>query len=58
MSISSPAPSANSPLTPDEEERFEERAFIAEYDGRLPRSEAEAVALAEIVARRGEGGRT
>jgi hypothetical protein len=35
-------------LSPDERERYEERAAIAEFDGRLSRAEAEQVAAAEI----------
>ena len=36
-------------------EHFEERAAIAEWDGGLPREEAERLALAEVAARWGEG---
>ena len=31
-------------MTPTEREEFEERAAIAEYDGKLPRVEAERIA--------------
>ena len=31
-------------MTPDEREDFEERASIIEYDGNLPRAEAERIA--------------
>lgn len=40
-------------LTPDELYEIEERAAIHEFDGRLPRSEAEQRALQEFRANRG-----
>jgi hypothetical protein len=43
-------------LTSDERERYEERAAIAEFDGRLSRAEAEQVAAAEIERVRQQGG--
>ena len=39
-------------LGPDERERFEERAAIAEYDGGLTQLEAEWLAWEEFLARR------
>lgn len=39
-------------LTEDEQEAFEERAGIAEFDGGLAREEAEALALEAIIRRR------
>lgn len=36
-------------LPPDWYERWEERAAIRQYDGRLPQPEAEAAALVEIL---------
>lgn len=39
-------------FTADELERFEERAAIAEHDGRLPRAEAERLAWQEVQAAR------
>ena len=36
-------------------EHFEERAAVMEFDGGLPREEAERLALAEVSARWGEG---
>jgi hypothetical protein len=36
-------------LPPDWHERWDERAAIMEYDGRLPREHAEAQALAHIL---------
>ena len=39
-------------LTADEQEEFEERAAILEYDGRLPRARAEAEAMRIILAKR------
>jgi hypothetical protein len=41
-------------LGPDERERFEERASIVEYMGKLSRAEAEEMALAEVLAARKE----
>jgi hypothetical protein len=35
--------------TPDQRFQFEERAAICEYDGNLPRDEAERMALAEVL---------
>jgi hypothetical protein len=35
-------------LPPADRERFEERAAIAEFDGKLPRQEAEALAWREL----------
>lgn len=40
-------------LTEDEQEAFEERAGIAEFDGGMSREEAEAMALEAIIRRRG-----
>lgn len=42
-------------LTPAEREHFEERASISEYDGNLPRAEAEALAWREVMQRRRPG---
>ena len=39
-------------LTPSEREFFEERAAIAEYDGKLSRNEAERLAFERIIIRR------
>lgn len=39
-------------LSQDEQEIFEERAAIMEYDGCLPRSEAEKLSLEIILAKR------
>lgn len=36
-------------LTDAERDHFEERAAIAEYDGHLPRHEAEALAWREVM---------
>lgn len=36
-------------------EHFEERAAVMEFDGGLPREEAERLALAEVAARWGDG---
>jgi len=38
-------------LNPDQLEHFEERAGIAEYDGKLPRAHAECLALLEVLQR-------
>lgn len=43
-------------MIPDALEHFEERAAVMEFDGGLPREEAERLALAEVVARWGEAG--
>lgn len=40
-------------LTPEELEEFEERAGIMEFDGGLPRAEAERRALAGVLEKRG-----
>lgn len=40
-------------LSPAERESFEERAAMREYDGGYPRAEAEELALADVVRRRG-----
>jgi hypothetical protein len=39
-------------MTDDEREIFEERAAIVEFDGLLPRQEAEHLAWQEIIERR------
>ncbi len=39
-------------LTPAERELYEERAAIREYDGGLPRAEAERAALADVLRMR------
>lgn len=45
-------------LTPDERSDFEERAAIREFMGRIPRAEAERLALEDVVrARRPEAER-
>ena len=36
-------------LTPDERDHYEERAAILEFDGGLPRADAERRALAEVL---------
>ena len=38
-------------MTPEQQEMFEERAAIMEYDGGLTREEAERRALIEVLAR-------
>ena len=43
-------------LTPDEREAFEERAAIAEFDGRLSTEAAEAVAWSQVDAARAAAG--
>ena len=43
-------------LTPDEREVFEERAAIAEFDGRLSTEAAEAVAWSQVDAARAAAG--
>lgn len=42
----------NHAMTEDEQEAFEERAGIAEFDGGMSREEAEALALEAIIRRR------
>lgn len=42
-------------LTAVEQEEFEERAAIMEFDGRLPRKAAEAEAMRLIIAKRKNG---
>ena len=42
-------------LSEDERVVFEERAAIMEYDGELPRAEAEKRALDSLVTHRGKG---
>lgn len=37
-------------LTPDQQEAFEERAAIMEFDGNLGRERAEELALADVLA--------
>jgi hypothetical protein len=37
-------------LTPDQREQFHERAAIKEYDGKLPREQAEREAMREVLA--------
>jgi hypothetical protein len=51
-----PTPSRVEDLDPDWRVEWEERAAIIECDGSLPREHAEALALADIIARirRGE----
>jgi hypothetical protein len=44
-------------LTTEEREAYEERAAIMEYDGGLPRAEAERLAMEEVVGRRRVAGR-
>jgi hypothetical protein len=39
-------------LTPAERELYEERAAIREYEGGLPRAEAERAALADVLRMR------
>jgi len=39
-------------LTPAEIEDYEERAAILEFDGRLPRGEAEKLAMMLVLAKR------
>mgnify|MGYP000020374443 CR=1 FL=1 len=39
-------------MTPEDREFFEERAAIREFDGILPRAEAERLALRDLVAER------
>jgi len=39
-------------LDEDERDRFEERAAIMEYDGGLPRAEAEQLALEDVMRTR------
>ena len=39
-------------LTPSEQEEYEERAAIMEFDGRLPRARAEKEAMRIILAKR------
>lgn len=39
------------------DEHFQERAAICEWDGGLPRAEAEALALQEVADRFGDGER-
>jgi hypothetical protein len=43
--------------TADDREQLEERAAIMEYDGKLPRAEAERRALAGLEQRREKGSR-
>jgi hypothetical protein len=43
-------------LTPEEQEAWEERAAIREFDGGLPREHAEALALADVLKRMGFAG--
>ena len=40
-------------MTPSEQEEYEERAAIMEFDGKLPRAKAEAEAMRLILAKRG-----
>jgi len=44
----------NPPMTPDEQEWFEERAAIREFDGIMPRKEAERLAWLDILHERKE----
>lgn len=39
-------------MTPEEREFFEERAAIREFDGRMPRREAERLAFHDLAAER------
>ncbi len=39
-------------LSPDEREDYEERAAIIEYEGKLPRAEAERAALVAVLRAR------
>lgn len=48
-----PAPGTPEDLSPDERERFEERAGIMEFDGEMPRWRAERLALREIAGGHG-----
>ena len=41
-------------LTPAEQEEYEERAAIMEFDGKLPRAKAEAEAMRLILAKLGQ----
>jgi len=41
-------------MTPDEQEYFEERAAIREFDGIMPRKEAERLACLDILHERKE----
>jgi hypothetical protein len=43
--------------TADDREQLEERAAIMEYDGKLPRAEAERRALVDLEQRREKGSR-
>ena len=50
-----PAPALDPGIGPDDlpgdwRIEWEERAAIMEYDGKLPREQAEALALAEVIA--------
>lgn len=41
-------------MTPDEREEFEERAAIMEFDGKMPRRDAEQLAY-EIIKKKRDG---
>lgn len=51
----SPSSPSSPPSSPDERERFEERAAIMEFDGELPREDAEWGAMKRIPERNGGG---
>ncbi len=38
-------------MTPEQQEEYEERAAILEYDGKLPRAQAEKEALRLVMAK-------
>jgi len=53
--VASPQELAHCDLTSDEQATYEERAAIIEFDGGLPRAEAEALALKQVLGERRVG---